>query len=73
MNLALMYKDVGRHNDSMRVIEYARLLDPNDEYIRLGYSEALLRFGSGRKLGRFMTTLVRRKLEPRYLSASRAA
>lgn len=45
MNLGLIYKDLGQHKESLRSIEEAFLLNPDDNYIRLGYSEALLRAG----------------------------
>jgi hypothetical protein len=45
MNLGLVYKDLGRHKESMRCIEEAYWLNPDDHYIRLGYAEALLRAG----------------------------
>ncbi len=45
MNLALTLKDLGRHNESFRVVEEAYWINPSDDYIRLGYSEALLRKG----------------------------
>lgn len=45
MNLAMVLKDLGRHEESFRAIEEAYWLDPEDFYIRLGYSEALLRAG----------------------------
>lgn len=46
MNLAMVLKDIGQHDESFRVIEETYWLsDPNDFYIRLGYSEAMLRQG----------------------------
>src|SRR5271166_1301113 len=45
MNLALIYKDLGRHEDAFRTVEEAYWLNPDDEYIRLGYGEALLKAG----------------------------
>lgn len=45
MNLAMIYKDLGRHEDSFKIIERAYILNPDDFYVRLGYSEALLRAG----------------------------
>jgi tetratricopeptide (TPR) repeat protein len=45
MNLALIYKDLGLHDESFHVIEEAYWLNPDDFYIRLGYGEALLKAG----------------------------
>lgn len=45
MNLALILKDLGRHDESFHIIEEAFWLNPDDQYIRLGYGEALLKAG----------------------------
>ncbi len=45
MNLALILKDLGRHDESFNVIQTAFYLNPDDFYIRLGYGEALLKAG----------------------------
>lgn len=45
MNLALILKDLGRHDESFHAIEEAYWLNPDDFYIRLGYGEALLKAG----------------------------
>lgn len=45
MNLGLVHKDLGQHVESLRCIEEAYWLNPDDMYIRLGYAEALLRAG----------------------------
>lgn len=45
MNLALIYKDLGRHKEAFQVLEHAYWLNPDDFYIRLGYGEALLKNG----------------------------
>jgi tetratricopeptide (TPR) repeat protein len=45
MNLGLVYKDLGQHAQSLHEIEEAYWLNPEDQYIRLGYAEALLRAG----------------------------
>jgi hypothetical protein len=45
MNLALILKDLGRHDESFHVIEEAYWLDASDFYIKLGYGEALLKAG----------------------------
>lgn len=45
MNLALILKDLGRHDESFHVIEEAYWLNSDDFYIRLGYGEALLKAG----------------------------
>lgn len=49
MNLALIYKDLGMHDESFHVIEEAYWLNPDDFYIRLGYGEALLKAGHWRQ------------------------
>jgi tetratricopeptide (TPR) repeat protein len=49
MNLALILKDLGRHDESFHVIEEAYWLNPDDFYIRLGYGEALLKAGHWRQ------------------------
>lgn len=49
MNLALILKDLGRHDESFKVVQEAYWINPNDDYIRLGYSEALLRKGFWRQ------------------------
>src|SRR5271166_95290 len=45
INLALILKDLGRHEESFRVIEHAYQLNPDDFYIRLGYGEGMLKAG----------------------------
>lgn len=45
MNLALIYKDLGMHDEAFHTIEEAYWLNPDDFYIRLGYGEALLKAG----------------------------
>lgn len=45
MNMAVILKDLARHEESFRVIEQAYWQNPDDFYIRLGYSEAMLRAG----------------------------
>ena len=50
VNLAMILKDLGRHAESLRVIEEAFWLsDKDDFYCRLGYAEALLRAGFWRQ------------------------
>ncbi len=44
-NLALILKDLGRYDEAFVAIEEAYWLKPEDDYIRLGYGEALLRKG----------------------------
>jgi tetratricopeptide (TPR) repeat protein len=45
MNLALIYKDLGRHDDATRTVERAYCLEPENAYIRLGFAEGLLKAG----------------------------
>jgi len=45
MNLALILKDLGRHEESFAVVQQAYFLNPDDPYIQLGYGEALLKAG----------------------------
>ena len=45
MNLGLIYKELGRHPESIRCIEQAYWMNPTDNYIRLGYAEGLLKAG----------------------------
>jgi hypothetical protein len=45
MNLGLILKDLGRHDEASKVIEEAYWLNSDDAYIRLGYGEALLKAG----------------------------
>jgi tetratricopeptide (TPR) repeat protein len=45
MNLALILKDLGRHDDSVRVVEESYYLNPDDSYVRMGYAEGLLKAG----------------------------
>ena len=44
-NLAIILKDLGRHEESARIMEEAYWLNPDDHYTRMGYGEALLRAG----------------------------
>ena len=43
--LALILKDLGRHSESVAVIEEAYQLNSDDFYIRMGYGEGLLKAG----------------------------
>lgn len=45
MNLAMIYKDLGMHEESFHVVETAYWNNPDDFYIQLGYSEAMLKAG----------------------------
>ena len=45
MNLALIYKDLGRHDEAFAAVQESYWLDSDDHYIRLGYGEALLKAG----------------------------
>lgn len=45
MNLGLIYKELGRHKESVHCIEEAYWMNPTDSYIRLGYAEGLLKAG----------------------------
>lgn len=44
-NLAMIYKDLGMHEESFRTIEIAYWNNPDDFYTRLAYAEALLKAG----------------------------
>lgn len=44
-NLAMIYKDLGMHDESLHVLEEAYWGNSDEPYTRLGYSEALLRAG----------------------------
>jgi len=43
--LGLLLKDVGRHDESVKVMEEAYHQKPDDFYIRMGYGEGLLKAG----------------------------
>lgn len=45
MNLALILKDLGRHEESAQIVEQAYWLNSDDWYVRMGYGEALLKAG----------------------------
>lgn len=45
MNLAMVCKDLGLHDESFHVVETAYWNNPDDMYIQLGYAEALLKAG----------------------------
>lgn len=45
MNLAMILKDLGRHEESFNVLQIAYWINPSDFYIQLGYSEAMLKAG----------------------------
>lgn len=45
MLLALILKDLGRHDESARVVQEAYWLNSDDNYIQMGYGEALLKAG----------------------------
>lgn len=45
MTLGLILKDLGRHEESLKVIQQAYQIDSDDAYIRLGYGEGLLKAG----------------------------
>ena len=45
VNLAMILKDLGRHEESAAVIQQVFYLDPDNFYVRLAYSEALLKAG----------------------------
>lgn len=44
-NLAIILKDLGKHEESAQVIEQAYWLNPDDFYTKLAYGEALLKAG----------------------------
>lgn len=45
MTLGLILKDLGRHAESLAVMEETYGLDQDDSYIRMGYAEGLLKAG----------------------------
>lgn len=45
MNYGLFLKDLGRHDESLKVMEETYHLNSDDFYIRMGYSEGLLKAG----------------------------
>lgn len=45
MNLAMILKDLGHHEESFRVLEGAYWTNTDDFYIQLGYAEAMLKAG----------------------------
>lgn len=45
MNLGLILKDLGKHDESLKVLEETYALNSDDFYVRLGYSEGLLKAG----------------------------
>jgi hypothetical protein len=45
VNLAMILKDLGRHEESAEIIQQVFYLDPDNFYVRLAYCEALLKFG----------------------------
>jgi hypothetical protein len=45
MNLAMVLKDLGRHEESYHVLETAYWTNSDDFYIQLGYAEAMLKAG----------------------------
>lgn len=45
LNVGVTLKDLGRHEESFKVMEHAYHLNPDNFYIRLAYGEALLRAG----------------------------
>lgn len=49
MNLALVLKDLGKHEEAFEMVQQAYFLDPDDFYIRMGYGEALLKAGFWRQ------------------------
>lgn len=44
-NLGLILKDLGRHDESVSVLEESFHINPDDAYLRMGYSEGLLKAG----------------------------
>jgi tetratricopeptide (TPR) repeat protein len=44
-HLALILKDLGRHNESVKVLEESYHLNPDNFYTRMGYGEGLLKAG----------------------------
>jgi len=45
VNVAMILKDLGRHEESAEYIEKAYYMYPDDFFVRLGYAEALLKCG----------------------------
>lgn len=45
VNVSMILKDLGRHEESARFIELAYYDHPDDFFVRLGYAEALLKAG----------------------------
>jgi tetratricopeptide (TPR) repeat protein len=45
MNLALILKDLGRHDEAFQAVQEAYWINSDDSYIKLGYGEALLKAG----------------------------
>lgn len=45
MTLGLILKDLGRHEESLKVLEETYIIDSDDAYVRMGYSEGLLKAG----------------------------
>lgn len=49
MNYGLILKDLGRHDESLKIMEETYYLNSDDFYIRMGYSEGLLKAGHWRQ------------------------
>ncbi len=45
LSMGLVLKELGRHEESLEMLELAYCSAPEDDYIRLGYSEGLLKAG----------------------------
>src|SRR5258706_11169962 len=45
LSMGLILKELGQHEDSLEMIEAAYHLAPEDDYIKLGYGEGLLKAG----------------------------
>lgn len=45
LSMGLILKDLGRHEESLEMIEAAYHLQPEDDYVKLGYGEGLLKAG----------------------------
>lgn len=45
MNLALILKDLGRHDEALKIMEEAFIINSDDPYLQLGYAEGMLKAG----------------------------
>lgn len=45
MNLSLILKDLGRHDEALKIVEESYFVNSDDAYTQLGYAEGLLKAG----------------------------